>query len=253
MCCAVCTYHRRPVLLQSEAMTQHMNDSTPALLPAARTTHTSPPSHTEHDPSTLAVLIYSLFRPELDRRVRYDWWPAQHGYRVYGYNISTAPAVIHTFDGTITKRLYRPIDAGLTGRDLTLARQAQQCRDVFAVLHHWNSTQCAGHRFFLLVEDDIRPCHQSQLLFQQVNDWAHRHYQHWGMIRVAVGLTGVILKCEHLDLLLAFLVTNRMYGNFAIDVAIAQFFLEVEGVGHQRVYRYSLSDHMGEVSNIWVR
>jgi len=177
---------------------------------------------------------------------------------VYPYNISGNPRVITAHDGSTLPRadaatVFRPASDKDKPPPERL-KQQQQCSDVQVLLRHWSNTGCGGHSVFLLSEDDVRPCAGSMIFFGFLQNWAldPANLSKWGMIRVGVGLTGLLLKCSSLPSVLHFLSTNRYHTSHAVDASISRFFMDHRVTfGPERVFRYSLADHISAGSTIW--
>ena len=222
-------------------------------------------SHAERDNNPHAirnafpVVIFSHHNPGLNRTVHEEWWSSSAGFQVYGYNISN-DYIFALRDRSVMRRPRVPLPkvavkkANDVFNSLEVAKQKQQNSDVRTVMMHFALVECpkfGNDAFFLIAEDDVRPCDGSLSHFHFLRSWLARYRAEWGMVRVGVGFTGVILKCSHL---LPFL--GHPWGpveSRAIDWAVSRFYeLHHQQFGRELVYYRNIINHpRGGNSNIW--
>ena len=200
----------------------------------------------------MPVLLFGLHSPQIQRTLHLHHWREENGFLVFPYNI-TQTTIHALFDGSLVEREVVEIFSDDPIKVLH-AKQRQHDRDLRLVFHHFYTT-CSrwGNAPFLLAEDDVQPCNGSSSDFAFLRAWLHLHEREWGMIRVGVGTTGLIMKCSHIPPFL-----GQPWGPLegrAIDWALSRFYLDhAKWMGRELVFYHNIIEHpRGIDSNIWDR
>jgi len=112
--------------------------------------------------------------------------------------------------------------AVLAERRQRLARQLQQNLDLIRVLKHAAAAKCFGHCSFVLMEDDFTWCESAGDELRWAMRWSHAHWDRWRSLRLGLGANGLVIKCEELPVLIAYL--EAVQHNGGVDWLLSAFY-----------------------------
>jgi len=128
-----------------------------------------------------------------------------------------------------------------------------QSMDWVAMMKLWHSMNCGNSDFFLYIEDDYVICDGALSHFLSVFQWAEMNLNHWLVIRMTFGFSGLLMQCKDIPTFVKVIEEKSINESFPLDTALAIYWDPFYNSDQPRVhytYRYILFEHIGYESTV---